>query len=1044
MAFCRYIFPLTCYITAQKLKRVKILDKRFFSLYFCKRNLNKNQIFMETKRILFFVVCLILGLNINAQDNYLRVSDLSQIQNGSSVIFAARHDSLSPNAYYAMSNVASGKPQGIAFNAMSQGGDIVVPPEFIENESEFCWTIGVVNGNYTFTNTNGDMIGYGSSGTDFVKNGANSTWSINAAVSGAGTSVPNHNAFVITNAGVTNRSIAFRKYSSGDVYEKFAPYSNSSSNMGGTTYFFYIDIFVKSSEVQPVVSLPQFSPEGGDYTSAQNVTISCDTQDATIYYTIDGSAPTVESNVYYAPIEVTSNTTIKAIAVKDNMIDSGVATATYNIIESVVVTFFENGNLLETKIIAKGDEIGELPNATSPDGFSFSGWTENEIENSVVQYPSMITESFVVNEDRSFYAVFSVDDNNCIEAEVSSFKSTDVVVLSISKEGKYYAMSQIKGSNGQPTVSEISVVDGKVINTIPDDIKWNIAYNNGEMIIYPNGNDENWLYCNSGSNNNSVRIGTNDDNNVFELKTVEINEEVYPDYLYNKSTERFVGVYYDDGNAIDWRAYKLTASGAFPSNIKNQTYHFFKCEGVSVYCTNIDIPSEQKITANTIWNNVSVMNKVIIDNNATLTVNGILACTNADNLIVKDGAQLVHNSKGVLATLEKEIEGYGTTNGAWYTISSPIVGNINVSEIEGLMPTAISCDLYRYDEPSSIWQNIKDTNNEFSTLDSGRGYLYANEYDCTLSFAGPLNSEDVNCYLSKTDNIFLAGFNLIGNPFSHNIYIGDGAAIDNANLAEGYYTLSNSGAWGAKISEETPIAPCQSILVKTTEAGELKIKKTNSVSSRKSIGSEVLVVNVSNNNYEDVAYISFDEKVGLEKINHQNKNIPMIYVPVDDKNYAIAKLDATVKDIPISFVTKTMGEYTISISSKSKQYDNIYLVDKLTGNITNMLLNDYTFIATSNDNAERFELKLYDYDSLDEINNNDNFVYVHNNELIINKLSEKSMVQIFDMVGREVLRIDNCANEKVCVPTDNFKTGIYIVRKLDNKQIQIQKIMVHK
>ena len=86
----------------------------------------------------------------------------------------------------------------------------------------------------------------------------------------------------------------------------------------------------------------------------------------------------------------------------------------------------------------------------------------------------------------------------------------------------------------------------------------------------------------------------------------------------------------------------------------------------------------------------------------------------------------------------------------------------------------------------------------------------------------------------------------------------------------------------------------------------------------------MLVINVSNNNYEDVAYISFDEKVGLEKINHQNKNIPMIYVPVDDKNYAIAKLDATVKDIPISFVTKTMGEYTISISSKSKQYDNIY------------------------------------------------------------------------------------------------------------------------
>ncbi|MBR4156294.1 MAG: chitobiase/beta-hexosaminidase C-terminal domain-containing protein [Bacteroidales bacterium] len=999
---------------------------------------------METKRMLFFVVCLILGLNINAQDNYLRVTDLSQIQNGSSIIFAARHDSLSTTSYYLMSNVASGKPQGTEFNSSIMGNDEVISTEIVDDEFNYCWTVGIVNGNYTFVNPNGDMIGYGSSGTDFVKNGANSTWSIVAAVSGTGTSVPNHNAFLVTNVGASNRSFAFRKYNSGEVYEKFAPYSNSSANMGGTTYFFYIDIFVKSSEVQPVVSLPKFSPEGGDYTSAQNVTISCDTQGATIYYTSDGSTPTNESNIYVAPIEVSSSIVVKAIAVKDNMIDSDVATATYNIIETAVVSFYENGSLLETKIVTKGNEIGEMPVATSPDGFSFIGWTENEIEDAVAQYPSIITESFIINEDKNFYAVFSVCGNNCIEAEVSSFNPNDVVVLSISKEGKYYAMSQIKGSNGQPTANEISVVDGKIIGAVSDDIKWNIAYNNGDMIIYPNENAENWLYCNSGSNNNSVRIGTNADNNIFELKTVEINGELYPNYLYNKSTERFVGVYYDEGNAVDWRAYKLTASGAFPANIKNQTYHFFKYEGVNSYCTNIGIPSAQIITTNTTWNNVSIMNKVIVDNNATLTVNGILACTNADNLIVKDGSQLVHNSKGVLATLEKVIEGYEATDGAWYTISSPIVGNVNVSAIEGLMPTTNNYDLYRYDEPSSIWQNVKDANNEFTTLDSGRGYLYANENDCILSFAGQLNSEDVSCYLNKTDDISLSGFNLIGNPFPHNIYIGAGAAIDDADLADGYYTLSNSGAWGAKISEKTPIAPCQSVLVKTTKAGELKIKKTNSVSSRKSVDAEIIAVNVSNNNHEDVAYISFNGRVGLEKINHQNDNIPMIYIPVDDKNYAIAMLDATVKDIPISFVTKTMGEYTISVSSKLQQFDNIYLVDKLTGDITNMLLDDYTFIATSNDNVERFELKLYNYNSIDEINNNDDFVYVHNNELIINEVSKKAIVQIFDMMGREVLRLDNCVNEKMCVSTDIFKTGIYIVRKLDNKQTQVQKITVHK
>ena len=70
-------------------------------------------------------------------------------------------------------------------------------------------------------------------------------------------------------------------------------------------------------------------------------------------------------------------------------------------------------------------------------------------------------------------------------------------------------MSQIEGSSGQPTAYELLVSNGNVVNAVPDDIKWNIAYNNGDMIIYPNGNNESWLYCTSGSNNNAVRIGTN-------------------------------------------------------------------------------------------------------------------------------------------------------------------------------------------------------------------------------------------------------------------------------------------------------------------------------------------------------------------------------------------------------------------------------------------------------------------------------------------------------------------------------------------------------
>ena len=55
------------------------------------------------------------------------------------------------------------------------------------------------------------------------------------------------------------------------------------------------------------------------------ISITSATPDATIYYTIDGSTPTTPSSLYTAPLrENVSGVTIKAIAVKENMITSGV------------------------------------------------------------------------------------------------------------------------------------------------------------------------------------------------------------------------------------------------------------------------------------------------------------------------------------------------------------------------------------------------------------------------------------------------------------------------------------------------------------------------------------------------------------------------------------------------------------------------------------------------------------------------------------------------------------------------------------------------
>ncbi|MER5867375.1 chitobiase/beta-hexosaminidase C-terminal domain-containing protein [Kitasatospora sp. NPDC002040] len=79
------------------------------------------------------------------------------------------------------------------------------------------------------------------------------------------------------------------------------------------------------------VAQPAFSPAGGQYASAQTVTISDATAGATIRYTRDGSTPNGSSPVYTGPISVTASGTVKAFAQLAGSTDSAVATAVYTI-----------------------------------------------------------------------------------------------------------------------------------------------------------------------------------------------------------------------------------------------------------------------------------------------------------------------------------------------------------------------------------------------------------------------------------------------------------------------------------------------------------------------------------------------------------------------------------------------------------------------------------------------------------------------------------------------------------------------------------------
>lgn len=253
--------------------------------------------------------------------------------------------------------------------------------------------------------------------------------------------------------------------------------------MPAGTYTFVINPVTNQFMIRYVetVATPTFSPAEGTFDEAQSVSISCATDGATIYYTTDGTEPTTSSTVYGDPINVSENTTIKAIAVKNGMNKSEVASATYviNIISSGDFTLVTDASQLATGnevIIVNRGTAGAARTMGQRNTSNYYG-TAVTVTSSKTVEATEDTEIFTLESGTNGW-YFKTDDNLYL---TSSSGTTSNTLNTKAKDG-----------NGENTsLASITIESGNIATIVfqGEGSRKNLRYNANNITTNPSNHD---------------------------------------------------------------------------------------------------------------------------------------------------------------------------------------------------------------------------------------------------------------------------------------------------------------------------------------------------------------------------------------------------------------------------------------------------------------------------------------------------------------------------------------------------------------------------
>jgi len=249
--------------------------------------------------------------NVFAQSYQYKLVTENQTDWSGTYLLASAVTGTSSTTYYALSGFST---TATVYGLGTDISNVVIGDSIISNSTTDAYQVTItktLNNTYTITR-NGEFLGWNSGNSLAHSASASSNkyeWNLSV----------NDGVLSIANANTSGRKLQWNANS-----PRFACYTSSQ-----TPCRLYKKVVLDPN----AIATPIFTPVAGLYYNTQTVAIATATTGATIYYTTDGTTPDETSAVYAEPITVSVNTTIKAIAIKNDN-ESFVAEANYSFPEA--------------------------------------------------------------------------------------------------------------------------------------------------------------------------------------------------------------------------------------------------------------------------------------------------------------------------------------------------------------------------------------------------------------------------------------------------------------------------------------------------------------------------------------------------------------------------------------------------------------------------------------------------------------------------------------------------------------------------------------